>query len=379
MEKRYQVFVSSTYRDLADERAQVIQAILKMDHLPAGMEMFPSADESQWELIEQVIDQSDYYIVVVAGRYGSIIDADGISYTEKEYDYAVQAGIPVLGFVHKDPGSIPARDTDTDATAQALLNKFREKVQSRPVNFFNSPAELGGMVVTSLIQAIKRKPGVGWVRGNLAMTLEQEREMISLREQIAALKEAESKAKNALVEDTSKLAGGDEEVTLWLGVRDARINKEASTRVRTTWDAIYRDISPAMADEETEGKVRTRVASHLVSTATEDDIEKLKSAKNGQPFMYTDDWELVKTQFRALGLIDNGIKKRPVNDTNKYLRLTPQGDRHMTTLIAVPKGEDPNADVGDDDDAEMPSHATSPTDDQTAEPHSTEPQQPEQQ
>ena len=31
-------------------------------------------------------------------RYGSTAE-DGISYTEKEYDYAVDQGVPVLGFV----------------------------------------------------------------------------------------------------------------------------------------------------------------------------------------------------------------------------------------------------------------------------------------
>jgi hypothetical protein len=70
MKKRYQVFVSSTYKDLTDERAAVIQMILNLNHFPAGMEMFPAANEDQWRLIQRVIDESDYYIVVVGGRYG---------------------------------------------------------------------------------------------------------------------------------------------------------------------------------------------------------------------------------------------------------------------------------------------------------------------
>jgi hypothetical protein len=59
-EKRYQVFLSSTYADLTEERAAVIQAILDFGHLPVGMEMFPAADDDQMRLIKQVIDQSDY-------------------------------------------------------------------------------------------------------------------------------------------------------------------------------------------------------------------------------------------------------------------------------------------------------------------------------
>ena len=45
MEKRYQIFVSSTFADLQEERQQVIQALMEMDCIPAGMELFPAADE----------------------------------------------------------------------------------------------------------------------------------------------------------------------------------------------------------------------------------------------------------------------------------------------------------------------------------------------
>ena len=51
MEKRYQVFISSTFRDLIDERQAVLRAVLELDHMPAGMELFPAADDSAWQLI----------------------------------------------------------------------------------------------------------------------------------------------------------------------------------------------------------------------------------------------------------------------------------------------------------------------------------------
>jgi hypothetical protein len=126
LDTRHQVFVSSTYLDLVDERRAVIQALLELDCIPTGMEMFPAANEDQWTLIREVIDLSDYYIVVVGGRYGSV-SADGISYTEMEYDYAVERGIPVLGFVHADPGSIPAKMTELNPEARDKLDAFREK------------------------------------------------------------------------------------------------------------------------------------------------------------------------------------------------------------------------------------------------------------
>ena len=68
MEKKYQVFVSSTYRDLATERQDVIQALLGLDCIPVGMELFPAADDDQWTLIKRLIDDCDYYILIVGGR-----------------------------------------------------------------------------------------------------------------------------------------------------------------------------------------------------------------------------------------------------------------------------------------------------------------------
>ena len=71
MEKRYQVFVSSTFADLKEERRKVIQTLMEMDCIPSGMEIFPAADEEQWEFIKKVISDCDYYILIIGGRYGS--------------------------------------------------------------------------------------------------------------------------------------------------------------------------------------------------------------------------------------------------------------------------------------------------------------------
>ena len=92
MEKRYQVFVSSTYADLKDERQKVIQTLMELDCIPSGMELFPAMDEEQWQFIKNIIDDCDYYLLIIGGRYGSLAE-DGISYTEKEYDYAIEKGL----------------------------------------------------------------------------------------------------------------------------------------------------------------------------------------------------------------------------------------------------------------------------------------------
>jgi Domain of unknown function (DUF4062) len=107
----YSVFVSSTYEDLREERAAVQKALLQLHCMPIGMELFGSADEETWDFIKRQIEDCDYYVVIVADKYGSTAE-DGVSYTEKEYDYAREIKKPVLAFVHNNRESIPRNKTE---------------------------------------------------------------------------------------------------------------------------------------------------------------------------------------------------------------------------------------------------------------------------
>jgi hypothetical protein len=189
MERRYQVFISSTFTDLVDERREVIEALLEMDAIPAGMELFAAGNTDQWTLIKQVIDQCDYYLIIVGGRYGSI-SAEGVSYTEMEYDYAVEKGIPVMGFVHSNPALIPAGKSELDSAARTRLDAFRDKVRQRIIKEYSTPAELGGVVSRGLIKLQRDYPRSGWVRGDLAMTPETQARIADLRAEVAELRQA---------------------------------------------------------------------------------------------------------------------------------------------------------------------------------------------
>jgi Domain of unknown function (DUF4062) len=131
MDKRYQVFVSSTYMDLQEARAEVIQALLELDCMPAGMELFPAANDEQWNWIKRVIDESDYYVVILAGRYGSMSIHSGLSYTEMEYRYALETKKPVIGFLHENPSLLPAKFCESSEETRAKLQQFRELVQKK--------------------------------------------------------------------------------------------------------------------------------------------------------------------------------------------------------------------------------------------------------
>ena len=117
MEKKYQIFISSTYEDLKEAREKVRDAILSMMHFPIGMEMFSAGDEEQWEIIQETINSSDYYVLIVGQRYGSEIETGedaGISYTEKEYRYAKEQKVPILAFILDDNAHITIADLESD-------------------------------------------------------------------------------------------------------------------------------------------------------------------------------------------------------------------------------------------------------------------------
>lgn len=171
MQKRFQVFVSSTYSDLAVEREKVIHALNKIGLIAVGMEQFPSTGESQMSYIEKIIDESDYYIVIVRGKYGST-GADGISFTEKEFNYATSKNIPCLAFLYADLDSLPRKEMDHDVDRTKLLLAFRSMLESnRIVSYWSSVDDLIMKVKDSLNETIRRAPGVGYIRGDKALDL----------------------------------------------------------------------------------------------------------------------------------------------------------------------------------------------------------------
>lgn len=161
---KYQVFISSTYKDLIPARESLIMSLLSSKYIPCGMELFPSSSDSQFEYIKRMLNLCDYYVLILAGRYGEIGNS-GLSYTEMEYNYAIDNGIPILAFLHKHPENIPIKFSEKDSIMREKLMKFRERVQKeRLYKQWESPEELSSMVLSSLIEEQEIHPRPGWVR-----------------------------------------------------------------------------------------------------------------------------------------------------------------------------------------------------------------------
>ncbi len=253
VDRRYQIFLSSTYEDLRIERQQATQSVLALGHLPTGMELFPASDLSQWELIKKVILDSDYYIIIIAGRYGSTHPDSGISFTEMEYDFALENGIPVLGFVRNDISNLAVKFSEQGEESRNKLKKFREKVLARHCNIFEDPSEIGSKVMQSLVTETRINPRLGWVKADQALSAEDiQRERVLSEELEAAralnkrlerkIRDASIKVDGMSVED---LAQGEDLHSIKVGFTNNE-KQYVIESVNLTWDEIFSSIGPSM-------------------------------------------------------------------------------------------------------------------------------------
>lgn len=197
MDKRYQIFISSTLKNLQKERLSLIQAVLRKGYYPAGMEWFPGIDEEQFEYIKQIIDDSDYYVIILGGLYGTIA-SNGKSYTEKEYDYAVANGKKIISMVQKNPPSTE----DDDERKIKFLQFYKKVTNNRLVSFWENQEELISKFITSLEHTIKKFPVQGWIRCNSDIC-EERLEFVDANYKISSLKIRSIKTIHIMASGTS--------------------------------------------------------------------------------------------------------------------------------------------------------------------------------
>jgi len=336
MEKRYQVFVSSTYEDLREERQEVIQALLELDCIPSGMELFPAADEDQWSLIKKVIDDCDYYLVIIGGRYGSLGD-DGKSYTQMEYEYALSKGKPIIAFLHAEPGKIESAKTEKTEHGRGKLEAFREMARKKVVRTFSSPKELGSVVSRSIIHQIKTKPGIGWIRSNEMVDGKAAQEILRLRVQIEQLQEELHDAAATTPPGAESLSQGDEKHLFQFEIDFRRDGKEwgGTIGVELKWDTLFYYMCPPLDEgAASDTKIDEALVNATRFTVSKQvELERAGTTNITVVRLSQTSLQTILTQFKALGLIN----KSEINRTGKRSwKLTPLGESRMNSLYAIP-------------------------------------------
>jgi hypothetical protein len=324
VEKRYQVFVSSTYADLKEERRHVTQALMEMDCIPAGMELFPASDEEQWEFIKRIIDDCDYYLLIIGGRYGSTTD-EGISYTEKEYDYAVENGLKVIALLHEKPDEIPVGKSDISPELRERLEAFREKVSTnRLVKFWSEAKELPGLVALSLSKTIKTFPATGWVRATTVSNEDLLGELNELRKENDELKTELDKLRQPASYDVAELADFDEEFTVTGTYFTDYGQREWSLEL--TWREIFSIISPYLSQNPNQELVKEILKKAIIER---DSLSSRTNSLNDQ------DFQTIAIQLKAFGLINTRYSKTTKGGMAMFWSYTPKGERMMVQLRAI--------------------------------------------
>lgn len=203
MKKKLQVFISSTYIDMIEERQAAVTAVLNAGHIPAGMELFKSGDQSQKETIKRWIDESDVYMLILGGRYGSIDPESGKSYTHWEYDYAGEQGKRRFAIVIKDAALREKAKLDPDFMERensAMFRDFKTNVLGNISEFYEDIKDIKIIVMGSLRELENDRNLTGWVRANEIPDMEK-----TLRENGRLLKSIEKlKNENRTIREEQK-------------------------------------------------------------------------------------------------------------------------------------------------------------------------------
>ncbi|MFS7241391.1 DUF4062 domain-containing protein [Serratia proteamaculans] len=331
MDKRYQVFVSSTFTDLEDERKHVIQTLMEMDCIPAGMELFPAIDEEQWEFIKRIIDDCDYYLLIIGGRYGSLAD-DGLSYTEKEFDYAISKGLKVIVLVHENPGHLPVDKSELNPESRGKLTNFITKASDgRLRKTWASVKDLPGLVALSMTKTIKTYPAVGWVRANKLSNEASLQEIHGLRNENENLKiklDKLSRYGDHYVEGLD-LVGLDSDFhfTCIGNFSDSPFEHNFKrVGVRMSWSKIFFLISPFLMDGLSESDISIMIANNA--------LRNLETSVYNE-VVDSQDIKTIGIQLMAYGLIDVESRAR-----KPFWLLTDLGKKEMIRLRTIKNSQE---------------------------------------
>jgi hypothetical protein len=329
MEKRYQVFVSSTFADLQEERQQVIQALMEMDCIPAGMELFPATDEEQWEFIKRIIDDCDYYLLIIGGRYGSV-SSEGISYTEMEYDYAVSKGLKVIALLHDEPQDLPASKVEMNTEAQEKLEAFRSKVATgRLVKFWSRADLLAGLVALSLSKTIKTYPAVGWVRADQANSTDLLRELNDLRKENEALRKKSAESPQQSIVAIESLSQGEDLIGIEGKSSPGSGYSKQPWKVKINWNELFSIIGPDLFQYQSEYEVQKIISSRLgVKAGIGDYLPSLDDESKKQ----------IKIQLIALGLVKVDELTLKGGGFGQFWKITEFGKTTLMGIMSIKKG-----------------------------------------
>lgn len=325
MDKKYQVFVSSTYQDLIEERQKVIEALISKNCFPVGMEYFPAANEEQFAVIKKLIDRCDYYILILGGRYGSIEPNSGKSYTQLEYEYALEKNIPIAAFYHNNIGQLTSDKVEKTENGRTKLQEFKTLVQSKLCKPWSESYELAFKVNSTLDFMFENYPRTGWVKADEISSAEANKELISLRKENDLLKSKIRALSSHVPEGTEKYKQGEDKFTIrYYSAIEKSLNSKDEYNIEFSWNEIFLSIAYLLFNPTTDEQIR-------------DVLERKLLGKDVNNFytIFEDDFVSILVQLMVLKLITNDTIRN--KDVYSYWILTEYGKNLAIELKAQKK------------------------------------------
>ncbi|EAC5861524.1 TPA: DUF4062 domain-containing protein [Listeria monocytogenes] len=339
--KKLQVFISSTYIDLIDERQSAVQAVLDSGHIPAGMELFKAGNETQLDTIYKWIDNSDVYMLILGGRYGSVEEKSQKSYTRLEYEYAINKGIPIFSVVLADnslekKATVLGTEKVYEQSSKDKYDDFKKLVLSKIVRMVDDSKDIKLAVHATLVDFLEDYDMVGWIRANdseantslLTQINELSIENRKLKEETSNLEE-----KIELMQLTfeSNLAFEGEEIIIHATYSE-RIHSSAPYEYRDkvieksiTWDKMFLLWAP-------------RLTATINYTRSKNELEYALKDYMGRYIKLNDNqFQTIKIQYSALGLIKYYEARTTQGGTAEFINLTSKGREYLVRNTAIRK------------------------------------------
>lgn len=331
-DKRYQVFISSTYSDLQEERAVLTQQLPLLGCLPCGLDLHP-VGAAAWNAIKKQIDESDFYVLLLGSRYGSL-SPSGISYTHMEYVYASTKQKPILVLMHDAPESRPEACQEKTPERRRQFSDFRQLLSKGLVGGWSDARSLETAVRRYLPQLIKTHPAVGWVRATVLGSPEQAREIERLKQRVAEL---EQEREQNLVQQGSTqgaLAQGQDlfEVVYRCKAYAAGNCEDVPGKSQLSWNVLFASFAPHLSQPQHEEFMAAKIAERVQENALKDiQATRPKTHAVTDVVLAPLCFNSIKIQFRTLGL----IRRIPHDDPRTWWQLTAAGEQYLTALLAV--------------------------------------------
>lgn len=339
LEKRYQVFISATYPDGQQARQALMLPMLEHGMVPTGLENAASQGDTLSFLEQRLIEQSDYVVLILAGRYGSLSPM-GLSQIHREYVFATTKRKPVLAFIHDNPTLLPEADRETSREGQVRRDDFARLLESKVTCYrWNSLDALKEMAGRGLPQIMRQHPAIGWVRAGKAAGGDNDAEVSALKERIRALEKDRDEALGQVRPPLKTLARGNDQVNLdySCNVYEDGACKQTLATTRLSWDQAFSCVAPLLMNPASEAVMQKALEDFIGQRALQDvqpQWPRAHAVRNVALASHA--FNQVKIHLRALGLISKNAQRD--SRGAPLWQLTPHGDNTMSQVMAVRRG-----------------------------------------